>query len=163
MRRARISRLMSRTNKLACLKSFISKCFNDILVKINNKTIIEIGFRMILILSLINYLYHSQSCLLIVKNTSILLFIFLLFLTATKNGAKTRQPLSAFKSMLQNNSYKCLRHPVCCKYLKAKWREFGWKLYSASFVLYSAFLISLNVYAFGIPSYEKSFESSGMF
>ncbi len=69
------------------------------------------------------------------------------------------KPLTAIKAMLRTNCYRCLCHPVCCKYLKAKWREFGWKVYSASLLVYVVFLISLSVYAFGIPSYQKSLEN----
>jgi hypothetical protein len=64
--------------------------------------------------------------------------------------------------MLKTQCYSCLCHPVCCKYLKAKWMEFGWKIYSASLLVYLVFLISLNVYAFGIPSYQESTEKKGI-
>ena len=63
--------------------------------------------------------------------------------------------------MLRNSSYQCLCHPVCCKYLKAKWMEFGWKVYTTSFMFYFLFLVSLNVYAFGIPSYKASVGKDG--
>ena len=38
--------------------------------------------------------------------------------------------------------------------------EFGWKVYSATLLIYVVFLISLNVYAFGIPSYKESLENT---
>ncbi|XP_028413558.1 transient receptor potential cation channel subfamily A member 1-like [Dendronephthya gigantea] len=78
--------------------------------------------------------------------------------TANKTAKSEVRPLAAIKAMIRNNCYNCLCHPVCCKYLKAKWMQFGWKIYSASLLIYIVFLISLNVYAFGIPTYKESLE-----
>ncbi|XP_046848681.1 transient receptor potential cation channel subfamily A member 1-like isoform X1 [Xenia sp. Carnegie-2017] len=76
--------------------------------------------------------------------------------TVTNKRGKKLKPFTAIKAMLRNSSYQCLCHPVCCKYLKAKWMEFGWKVCTTSFMFYFLFLVSLNVYAFGIPSYKAS-------
>ncbi|XP_046848105.1 transient receptor potential cation channel subfamily A member 1-like [Xenia sp. Carnegie-2017] len=82
---------------------------------------------------------------------------FLFLQTAVTNkGGKKLKPLTAIKAMLRNDSYQCLCHPVCLRYLKNKWMEFGWKMNIASFMSYFLFLVSLNVYAFGIPSYKAS-------
>ena len=71
------------------------------------------------------------------------------------------KPMTAIKAMLKANCYSCLCHPVCCKYLKAKWMDFGWKIYSVSLIIYLVYLISLNVYAFNIPTYEVSEKNKG--
>ena len=34
--------------------------------------------------------------------------------------------------------------------------EFGWKLHILSLLLYVIFLVALNIYAFGIPSYKEA-------
>ncbi|CAB4008909.1 transient receptor potential cation channel subfamily A member 1-like, partial [Paramuricea clavata] len=79
---------------------------------------------------------------------------------SNKKATKLK-PLTAIKAMIRMNCYRCLCHPVCCKYLKEKWMDFGWKVYSASLLIYLVFLVSLNVYAFGIPSYQESRENKG--
>ena len=63
--------------------------------------------------------------------------------------------------MVKSGSSKCLQHPVCCKYLKEKWKAFGCKVYLAGLLTYVVFLVSLNVYAFKIPSYEESINNQG--
>ena len=82
-------------------------------------------------------------------------------LAAGKTVKSELKPLAAIKAMIRNNCYNCLCHPVCCKYLKAKWMEFGWKIYSASLLIYIVFLVSLNVYAFSIPTYQESLGKKG--
>ena len=77
-----------------------------------------------------------------------------------KKAAKLK-PLTAIKAMLETKCYSCLCHPVCCKYLKAMWMDFGWKVYSVNLLIYLVYLISLNVYAFNIPTYEYSKKNEG--
>ncbi|XP_046842360.1 transient receptor potential cation channel subfamily A member 1-like [Xenia sp. Carnegie-2017] len=81
------------------------------------------------------------------------------FMCLQKNNARANgnvKPLTAIEAMVKSGSYKCLQHPVCCKYLKEKWKAFGFKVYLVGFLIYVVFLVSLNVYAFKIPSYEES-------
>ncbi|XP_046848679.1 transient receptor potential cation channel subfamily A member 1-like isoform X2 [Xenia sp. Carnegie-2017] len=78
----------------------------------------------------------------------------------TSEGTKKFKPLTAIKNMVLFKSYKCLRHPVCCKFLEEKWKELGCGLYMIRLFFYMAFLISLNVYATNIPPYNPSVKST---
>ena len=82
-------------------------------------------------------------------------------LFAVKKKPVKFKPMTAIKAMIKMNCHRCLCHPVCCKYLKAKWMDFGWKVYLSSILIYVVFLISLNAYVFGIPTYQESLENKG--
>ncbi|XP_046848111.1 LOW QUALITY PROTEIN: transient receptor potential cation channel subfamily A member 1-like [Xenia sp. Carnegie-2017] len=67
----------------------------------------------------------------------------------TRKAAKKLKPMTAIKAMLRHNSYKCLRHPVCCKYLKTKWMEFGWNVFSRiNSFLFFLFLLTCMLLVF---------------
>lgn len=69
--------------------------------------------------------------------------------------------MTAIEAMVKTKCYICLCHPVCRKFLKAKWMDFGWKVHVLSLFLYLIFLIALNIYAFQIPAYQYTQNNPG--